>query len=77
MSKDTPLTFDEHTLLKAAVKYGRAIAHVATMYHHLMHATGGQNCELEVSVDETRIADLTRRTHLQSPANCGDWASNG
>jgi hypothetical protein len=49
------LTFDEHTLLKAAVKYGRAIAHVATMYHHLMHATGGQNCELEVSVDETEL----------------------
>jgi hypothetical protein len=47
--------FDEHTLLKAVVKYGRAIAHVATMYHHLMQATGGQNCELEVSVDETEL----------------------
>ena len=47
--------FDEHTLLKAAVKYGRAVAHVATMYHHLVQATGGQNCELEVSVDETEL----------------------
>ena len=49
------ITFDEHTLLKAAVKYGRAVAHVAAMYQHLMHATGGWNCELEVSVDETEL----------------------
>ena len=47
------LTFDETTLLKAAVKYGRAIGHVATMYHHLVHAAGTQPFELEVSVDET------------------------
>ena len=47
------ITFDEHTLLKAAVKYGRAVAHVAAMYRHLMQVTGGRNCELEVSVDET------------------------
>jgi hypothetical protein len=49
------IQFDEHTLLKAAVKYGRAVAHVATMYRHLMEMTGGQNCELEVSVDETEL----------------------
>lgn len=30
--------FDETILLKAAVKYGRAIGHVATMYHHLAQA---------------------------------------
>jgi len=47
------ILFDEHTLLKAAVKYGRAVAHVATMHRHLMQKTGGENCELEVSVDET------------------------
>ena len=47
--------FDEHAVLKAAVKYGGAIAHVATMYRHLMRVTGGQNCELEVSVDETEL----------------------
>ncbi len=47
------ITLDEHTLLKAAVKYGRAVAHVAAMHRHLMQATGGRNCELEVSVDET------------------------
>jgi len=49
------ITFDEHTLLKAAVKYGKAIAHVVAMYRHLMQATGGKNCELEVSVDETDL----------------------
>jgi hypothetical protein len=49
------ITFDTHTLLKAAVKYGRAVAHVAALYQHLMHATGGWNCELEVSVDETEL----------------------
>ena len=45
--------FDELTLAKAAVKYGRAIAHVATMYHHLVESAGQRPFELEVSVDET------------------------
>ncbi|MGE5464406.1 MAG: tagaturonate epimerase family protein [Syntrophothermus sp.] len=44
---------DEYTLIKAAVKYGRAIEHVATMYHHLAGAAGTHPFELEVSVDET------------------------
>jgi hypothetical protein len=47
------LTFDEATLLKAAVKYGRAVAHVAAMYHHLATSAGSRSFELEVSVDET------------------------
>jgi tagaturonate epimerase len=47
------VTFDEATLLKAAVKYGRAIAHVAGMYRHLAPAAGMLHFELEVSVDET------------------------
>ncbi|HZU86904.1 MAG TPA: tagaturonate epimerase family protein [Anaerolineaceae bacterium] len=45
--------FDEYTLLKAAVKYGRAIAHVAAMYDHLAQVAGQHPFELEVSVDET------------------------
>jgi tagaturonate epimerase len=44
---------DEFTLTKAAVKYGRAIEHVASMYHHLAAAAGTSPFELEVSVDET------------------------
>ena len=47
------LTFNEATLLKAAVKYGQAIAHVAAMYRHLGQAAGPRPFELEVSVDET------------------------
>lgn len=57
----TMIEFDEHTLLRAAAKYGRAIAHVVMMYRHLMEVTGGKNCELEVSVDETE----TPTTHAE------------
>ncbi len=45
--------FDEATLLRAAVKYGRAVAHVARMFRHLSKAAGSRVVELEVSVDET------------------------
>jgi hypothetical protein len=34
--EDRTLAFDEETLLRAAVKYGRAVAHVAQMYRHLV-----------------------------------------
>jgi hypothetical protein len=47
------LTLDEPSLLQAAVKYGRAVAHVAAMYRHLEQAAGARPFELEVSVDET------------------------
>jgi hypothetical protein len=43
--------FDETALLRAAAKYGRAVAHTVRMYHRLASQT--QNFELEVSVDET------------------------
>ncbi|GAC1643060.1 MAG: tagaturonate epimerase family protein [Herpetosiphon sp.] len=45
--------FDETTALRAAVKYGRAVAHVARMYRHLMKVGNPSQVELEVSVDET------------------------
>lgn len=47
------VSFDEGALVKAAVKYGRAIAHVTAMYRHLCEAMGGRPFDLEVSVDET------------------------
>jgi hypothetical protein len=47
------VNFSEAILLKAAVKYGRAIAHVASMHKHLSDAAGSRPFELEVSVDET------------------------
>ena len=42
---------DAEHLAKAAAKYGRAVAHVATLYRHL--AGKGIPFEVEVSVDET------------------------
>ena len=44
---------DEGTLVKAAVKYGRAVAHVTAMYRHLCAVKGDRPFDLEVSVDET------------------------
>jgi len=55
------IRFDEHALLRAAVKYGRAIAHVAAMYRHL--ATKDIPFELEVSVDETEMP-TTHAEHI-------------
>jgi len=47
------VNFDEITLLKAAVKYGKAIKHVVKMYQHLQNSAGSFPFEFEVSVDET------------------------
>lgn len=53
------ITLDELSILRAAAKYGKAIAHVALMYRHL--AAKNIPCELEVSVDETE----TPTTHAE------------
>jgi hypothetical protein len=53
------IRFDAVTLLRAAVKYGKAVAHVAMMYRHL--AAKNIPFELEVSVDETE----TPTTHAE------------
>jgi hypothetical protein len=50
---DFRLAFDEGALLRAAAKYGRAIAHTAVMYRHLASQIGHQPFEFEMSVDET------------------------
>lgn len=47
------ISFDELTLIKAMVKYGKAIWHVHNMYEHLKNKAGSKPFELEVSVDET------------------------
>lgn len=49
------VAFDDHVLKKAAVKYGRAVAHVTAMYRHLAQAAGSRAWELEISVDETDL----------------------
>jgi tagaturonate epimerase len=55
--------FDESALWRAAVKYGRAISHVASMYRHLLGRAGEGRFELEVSVDETETP-TTHAEHL-------------
>jgi hypothetical protein len=51
--EDHVFELDEATVLRAAAKYGRAVAHVARMERHLRRAAGAREVELEVSVDET------------------------
>jgi hypothetical protein len=47
------LVFDTARLLRAAAKYGRAVAHVKTMYAHLKARMGNRAFDFEISVDET------------------------
>ena len=53
--------FDEETLVRASVKYGRAIAHVSRLYRHLATVGSGRAWEVEVSVDETE----TPTSHIE------------
>jgi hypothetical protein len=50
---DLPLRFLSGPLRRAAVKYGRAVAHSAVMARHIRDAAAGRPYEIEVSVDET------------------------
>lgn len=49
------LELEEPVLLKALVKYGKAIAHVVTMYEHLQRVAKNLPYEVEVSMDETEL----------------------
>ncbi len=60
------LRFDEEAVARAAVKYGRAVAHVAALYRHLEAHAG--EFEVEVSVDETE----TPTTHVQHAYIAGE-----
>lgn len=53
LPNDSVVTLDEENLFRAAVKYGRALAHTAKMYRHLKARMGERQFELEMSVDET------------------------
>ncbi len=53
LGPDLDLTFDEEALLRAAAKYGHAIAHTVALYRHLRGRMAGQPFEVEMSVDET------------------------
>jgi hypothetical protein len=47
------VAFSREDILRAAAKYGKAVAHTVRMYRHLEHATAGRPFEFEMSVDET------------------------
>ena len=47
------LQFNEHVLLRALAKYGRAIGHTAAIAAALTAQIGGGRYDLEISVDET------------------------
>jgi hypothetical protein len=47
------LRFSREDLLRAAVKYSAAIAHIAKLTSYLRKLFGGENFDLEISVDET------------------------
>ncbi|MGE5255552.1 MAG: tagaturonate epimerase family protein, partial [Hyphomicrobiales bacterium] len=47
------VVFGRDDILRAAAKYGKAVAHTVRMYRHLEQATGGRPYEFEMSVDET------------------------
>jgi len=52
--KDGPTTdISEEAALRAAVKYGRAVAHVVELCRYLREKAGQTRFEVEVSVDET------------------------
>lgn len=55
------LHISAENLLRAATKYGRAIAHVASLFRHLDGK--GQPYEVEISVDETETP-TTRSEHV-------------
>ncbi len=55
------LQFNEETIARASVKYGRAVAHVALLYRHLATVGAGHAWEVEISVDETE----TPTTHAE------------
>jgi len=47
------LKFSSAQVIRAAVKYGRAISHTTAMYRRLVELRGQDGFELEMSVDET------------------------
>ncbi len=57
---DVVIVFDETALFRAAAKYGKALAHIVSMYRALKAHIGSRPFDFEVSVDET---DTPTATH--------------
>ncbi len=59
------LTITQEELLRAAAKYGRAVAHTVKMYRHLQAVMNSRLFELEMSVDETEtISTLAEHVYI-------------
>lgn len=53
LKEGAPLVFTREALLRAAIKYARAIAHCEKMAGYIKKASGSKPYEIEISVDET------------------------
>ncbi len=60
LGDDLALEIDEEQALRAACKYGRAVAHLAGLSRHLAAVMGERPYELEISVDETDTPTTTQ-----------------
>jgi hypothetical protein len=62
---DFSLTIGPEELLRAAAKYGRAVAHTVSMFRHLAEVMSDRPFELEMSVDETdTITKLAEHVYI-------------
>lgn len=61
---DLVLEADREAVLRALVKYGRALAHCVAMYRHLVARRPAHAVELELSVDETEAVTSPFEHHL-------------
>ena len=62
---DFSLTISRTELLRAAAKYGRAVAHTVGMYRHLAEVVAERPFELEMSVDETEtVTSLAEHVYI-------------
>ncbi|RPJ83421.1 MAG: hypothetical protein EHM18_14205, partial [Acidobacteria bacterium] len=62
---DFRLKLTEEQVLRAAVKYGRVVAHTVKMYRHLVDRMGDRAFDLEMSVDETNsVTSLPEHVYI-------------
>lgn len=69
LSTGTVLSFDEASCMRAAVKYGRAIARVLRIARHINTVMHGTGYEIELSVDETPLP-TTPQEHIIIAEQC-------
>jgi len=62
---DFKATLTQEDTLRAAAKYGKAVAHTVTMYRHLAKVMSDRAFELEMSVDETEtVTSLAEHIYI-------------